>query len=414
MSVRPPGRRRAPRGRRARPRAPRRGAASRRPGRRPQVPAAGRSGRRGCSDRPATPCSGSRTPRTVASSTESRCPVRAGSSSGQSRSQSRSRVTTRPRCAARTLTRVRACRDRQAGSGTSLPSTTTRNGPKTQTVMDPGGPPPALPPAVAQLTLPAGGVRPRCRKARIAARAQARSAPSASGRPPISACTRARSGPAPPRRPDRERLAERGAGPGLVIARCGFQLECVGEQVSRSDVTGRGDSLAGEGRRSLSIAVGEATRPLAVSAQRSHRVVGERDGLGCRRLRRGGLVVRGEQSETAESRAPAPGRRRTAAQLDRLTVGGEAALPVPPQPVDTGDADQTQRGAGRSQPTAQRHRALEVPERFVELAGAGERLAQVVQGRGLQPRWSSQPGHPGGLPGADLAAWSKRAAASSR
>ena len=46
---------------------------------------------------------GSSTARTVASSTDSRCPVRAGSSSGQSRSQSRSRVTTRPRCAGEDL-----------------------------------------------------------------------------------------------------------------------------------------------------------------------------------------------------------------------------------------------------------------------------------------------------------------------
>jgi len=47
-------------------------------------------------------------------------------------------------------------------------------------------------------------------------------------------------------------------------------------------------------------------------------------------------------------------------------------------------ADQAQCCPSRTQPPAEGDRALEVPERFIELPGTCERLAHVVQRRSLQ------------------------------
>ena len=304
-------------------------------------------------------------------------PVRAGSSSGQSRSQSRARVTTRPRCAARILTSVRACFDRQAGSGTSAPSTVTVNGPRTAIGHGAGRRSPT--------PRPPGTWTSSRRRKRAASRARDRSVPSASGNRPISTSTRATAGPAPPA--DQIDSASVSAS----RARAGSSTTVASSSrasASRSDA--RTARAAATARAACSAAAARsprttATRPADVSASGSRSRGASRSASAAASSASGVGFVGCQQGLAGQRRHQHLHVAGAAGELHRLGVGGAALLLVAPRPVDVGRPDQAQGRPGRSQPAAQGDRALEVPERLVQLPGAGECLTEVVQRRACSP-----------------------------
>ena len=214
---------------------------------------------------------------------------------------------------------------------------------------------------------------------RAASRARDRSVPSASGSRPISTSTRATAGPAPPAdQIDRASVS-------ASRARAGSSRTVASSsRASASRSAARTSRAAATARRACSAAAARwprmaATRPVVVRAIGSRSCGAIRSASAAALL---GLVRRfvgSEQGLTGQRGHEHLHVAGPAGQLRRLGVGGTALLLVPERPVDVARPDQAQGGPGRTQPAAEGDRALEVPQRLVELAGTGECLAQVVQ-----------------------------------